>query len=261
MGQRRAAQILSQSRKVVGRQGTEERLEDDLQFPETGAEVIVKRVDYFPGLIRGKGISGKLFDRLVEFPADALDRAGKDFHFVEEARAGSEKDDMEEVVPRGGIPGRASAEVTCLERLDRRGAGVLAPIVGDHAASADENIRESGEQIRGHYDLFARAHDFATGAERERVAERDAHHSMRAFPLLDHGFEELAFFTGKRGKPILSHPPARGAGAAAGEKGHLASERKRDYSTAWQARAFLTLPEAPRYTAARLAGKDFPIGI
>lgn len=213
----RAAQIPGQRRDVVGRQGAEKRLEDDFQFPEARAEIVVKRIHSFPRFICGEGISRELFDGLVKLAADAFYRSGKDSEFLEEAGAGAKKDDVEEAVPRGGILGAASAEVAGLEGFDGRGAGILPAVVGDRPAGADENVREAGEQIGGHHDLLAGADDFAAGAQAKGVAERDAHHGVRALPLLDDSIEELAFFTRERGKPVLRHPLARGAGAAPGE--------------------------------------------
>jgi hypothetical protein len=220
MRQWRAAQIPGQRRNVVGRQGTEKGFEDDFQFPETRAEIVVKRIHCVPGLICRERIDRKFFDSLVEFAADAVYRSGKYSQFLEEASSRAEKDDVEEAVPRGGVLCAASAKVAGLERLDGWDAGVLAAVVGDRSASTNQNIGETGEQIGGHHNLFAGADNFAAGAQRKRVAERDAHHGVRTLPLLDDGIEELTFFTGERGKPVLTDPPARGSGSALGKEEH-----------------------------------------
>lgn len=216
----RTAQFPGQRRNVVGRQGTEERLEDDFQFPETGAEIVVKRIHCIPGLICRERIGRKFFDSLVKFAADAVDRSGKYSQFLEEASSRAEKDEVEEAVPRSGVLCGASAKVAGLERLDGRDAGVLAAVAGDRPASTSQNVSEAGEQIGGHHNLFPGADYFAARAQRKRVAKRDAHHGVRALPLLDDGIEKLTFFTGERGKPVLRHPPARGSRSALGKEEH-----------------------------------------
>jgi hypothetical protein len=216
----RAAKLPGQRRNVVGSQGTEERFEYDFQIPETRAEIVVKRIHCVPGLICRERIGRKFLDSLVKFAADAVDRSGKYSQFLKEPSSRAEKDDVEEAVPRSGVLCCASAKVTGLERLDGRDARVLAAVAGDRPASTNQNVGETGDQIGSHHNLFAGADNLAAGAKRKCVAECDAHHGVRALPLLDDGIKKVAFFTGERGKPVLRHPPARGSRSALGKVEH-----------------------------------------